>query len=598
MTAWAKIERAGRFCSTVIVLACALSACAFRDSLKHCSTDQQCEPLSCYRGFCVRNVNATPKADASAMIDGSIADGAIGVRTEAGRPVPTHFDASPDTGTRDAADAGCSQDANQFCYAGPSDTATVGQCKAGVMRCDHGLFGSCIGQVLPTDELCNKLDDDCDGKIDEEIAVGSCATDNNGACTTGALMCAEGAARCVAVLSPATEICDGIDNDCDGMTDEETEVRCYPSATAGCTNSDTGWTCTGTCAVGKQVCQLGKLLECSGAIVPSAEVCTMSGAGVDENCDGRIDETCACAPVQTQACYTGTSATRNVSPCKDGTQSCVNGGFGSCQGMVAPQPEVCDQIDNDCDGKTDNVPGLGNTCTVDANAGECRLGMLACQSGSAMPACVTRMPGTVNETCNARDDDCDGKTDEDFNLSTDAANCGSCAHACGAGQACCAGTCADTTSDNAHCGSMCLACGSGRLCCAGECVDESPAHCGGCGLAHTCQAGDLCCSSRCMAQDLANCGMCGHACATGDLCCGGQCVHAQSDAANCGACGKACGAAAVACCSGQCVDLASDPMHCGSCTSSCRATVPDAGVCTCTSGSCVLSGSSVTCLSP
>jgi hypothetical protein len=543
MTARDKIERAGRFCNTLIVLACTVSACTFRDSRKHCSTDRQCEPLGCYRGFCVRKVNATPKTDASGMMDGSMPDagGPIGPKKDAGRPVPTHVDASPDTGTRvpDAADAGCTQDSDQFCYAGPLDTATVGQCKAGVMRCDGGRFGSCLGQVLPTDELCNKLDDDCDGKIDEEIVVGSCATDSKGACATGALMCTEGAARCVAVLSPVTESCDGLDNDCDGMTDEETEVRCYPAATAGCTNSETGWTCTGMCAAGKQVCQMGTLLECSGAVVPSTEICTMSGPGIDENCDGHIDETCACTPTQTQACYAGPSATRNVPPCKDGTQSCVNDAFGSCDGMVTPQPEVCDQIDNDCDGTTDNVAGLGNTCTVDANVGECRVGMLACQSGSGMPVCVTRTPGTFNEACNARDDDCDGKTDEDFDLSKDAANCGSCAHACAAGQVCCAGTCADTTSDNAHCGSMCLACGSGLLCCAGQCV--------------------------------------------------------QSDAANCGACGKTCGAAASGCCSGQCVDLTSDPMHCGSCTSICPATASDAGVCTCTTSRCVLSGSSVTC---
>ncbi len=56
----------------------------------------------------------------------------------------------------------------QDCYSGPVGTQGQGQCRDGVAICSEaGAWGACDGEVTPTSETCNQLDDDCDGSIDE-----------------------------------------------------------------------------------------------------------------------------------------------------------------------------------------------------------------------------------------------------------------------------------------------------------------------------------------------------------------------------------------------------------------------------------------------
>ncbi|MDX2089579.1 MAG: MopE-related protein [Kofleriaceae bacterium] len=141
----------------------------------------------------------------------------------------------------------CAEGATQPCYGGPPATKDVAACRAGTQTCEPGEFGAwaaCTGQVLPSVETCNGMDDDCDGETDERWAAGS---NPCGFCVSA-------------------ETCDGMDNNCDGRVDEGVSNAC------------------GTC----------------GAV--PAETCN----GMDDDCDGAVDDgvTNACGTCPPMPCFT------------------------------------------------------------------------------------------------------------------------------------------------------------------------------------------------------------------------------------------------------------------------------------------------------
>ena len=187
--------------------------------------------------------------------------------------------------------------------------------------------------------------------------------------------------------TPAPETCNGADDDCDGLADEGLEP--------GPCEVSTGW---GKC-FGEQFCAGAEGWKCDAAEA-SQELCN----GKDDDCDGDTDED-----------WLGVGAPcdgDDEDTCKNGVSECANDGMGLvCVGDTA-KAELCNGVDDDCDGLTDeDFPLLATACDG-PDTDTCAAGLWACTADGAELGCV----GDVNtvEVCDGADNDCDGATDEGF----------------------------------------------------------------------------------------------------------------------------------------------------------------------------------------
>jgi hypothetical protein len=355
MRAWIPLAVLG-----AVIVGCTPDA-SVNEAYQGCTVDSECGDggLVCRRGFCVVDLELTPGACL-------VGDGVVlnGDRTD--------------------------------CYTGPEGTLDVGRCRAGEQECFNGELTSCLGEVLPRVEMCNGRDDNCDGVVDnlEEVA---CDTGMLGRCMEGRLMCRGSLAACEPVHEPRKEECNGLDDDCDGVVDNDVSMPCYPQGESGCVEqADGSFDCMGLCQPGSFECVDGAIVgTCSGHVTPEDETLETCGDGLDQSCSGTPDEGCGCTGAETQPCYTGPSATRGIGACHDGVQTCDGGSFGPCVGDQTPVPETCAnmdpswepgadpatlgvQYDNDCNGIVDDVPNLGEQCIDDAAQGVCRRGTWWC----------------------------------------------------------------------------------------------------------------------------------------------------------------------------------------------------------------------------
>jgi hypothetical protein len=290
-------------------------------------------------------------------------------------------------------------------------------------------------------EICNTIDDDCDGDIDandSDIPAQNWYADVDGdgfgdasgtatvsGCPVAGMVtnnddCDDGVA---AVNPAATEICDNIDNDCDGLTDEGVSLTFYADAD-GDGFGNAAVTATGCYPAPGYVLDNSDCNDGNAAVNPAAtEICN----GIDDDCDGDIDANDSDVPVQNWYAdvdgdgFGDASGAATVSGCPVAGMVTNNTDCDDNSNAVYPGAiEICDDLDNDCDGSTDE--GLTfTTWYVDGDNdtyGGASLGSLCYQpvgavsvGGDCNDGVASINPGAA-EVCNSIDDNCNGTTDE------------------------------------------------------------------------------------------------------------------------------------------------------------------------------------------
>jgi len=364
--------------------------------------------------------------------------------------------------------------------------------------------------AVPEDEACDGLDNDCNGIIDEGMSTGAlCEVSNEFGICGGAEFCGGEEGILCSAPEPAPEVCDGVDNDCSGDVDEgyalavgDPPVLKYGVSVEHC--GACGYACpevphgTPACDIEPDVpsCVVGECdqgyydyLGIACLPVPDANLCIP--CVVDSDCQGP-DDLCIpeddggvfCARDCLKDSIYGTAANPctgvageqgccpdgyicqgsfnyrqcrpvsgtctcieegKVEACTDenefglcvGTRNCIttgpNPGWSLCSAAI-PTAEICDGMDNDCDamvdGQDDSLNFLGTpTGTQDCSTGPACAGEWKCVGAEWV---CTAQPAT-EELCDAMDNNCDGQVDEGFLLNglyQHPDHCGACGYDC------------------------------------------------------------------------------------------------------------------------------------------------------------------------
>ncbi len=309
-------------------------------------------------------------------------------------------------------------------------------------------------------EICDRIDNDCDGLVDDDddsLDTGTASiwyidTDADGygdgaagaiaACIqpSGTVSNAEDCRDDDAGINPsAIEICDDIDNDCDGLADDDDSGVDLSTGSTWYADSDgDGY---GDAAATDTACDApsgyvdgSMATDCDdgdGAVNPAAtEICN----GYDDDCDGLSDDDDSSLDsssllswfvdgdgdgygdptVVLLSCAAPSGAVESAGDCDD-TDGSVNPGAA----------EICDTIDNDCDGAVDDDDGDltdGDTWWWDGDLdgyGDSAVSTVACEEpsgyvddGSDCDDGDANINPDASETCDGEDDDCDGYVDD------------------------------------------------------------------------------------------------------------------------------------------------------------------------------------------
>jgi len=299
----------------------------------------------------------------------------------------------------------------------PCDGEDSDLCDEGEYVCGKSAQGGftlhCSDVTAGNPEICDGIDNDCNPSTPDgsgETWIGAaCDGIDADLCNEGEFACVNGQQECSDNSGDSVEVCDGVDNDCDGSIDEGVQHTYYGDA------DEDGY---GNPAATVEACSPPEGFVENGSDCDDSNANVKPGAA--ELCDG-VDNDCSAATADgsAESWYESACDGADTDLCNEGVNLCVNG-VKECSDKSSNTQEVCDGMDNDCDGQIDE--GVKVTFYADADgdgSGNPGVTIEACDQpetyvkygADCNDGNAGIHPGVI-EICDGVDNDCDGLIDE------------------------------------------------------------------------------------------------------------------------------------------------------------------------------------------